>query len=284
MQHMNPSDRFIRSANSSTKRRGAKDEKGSSLIFALVFMIVTSLVVLSLAGMAKNDLINTTNFKSAQSFQSTANSATEVALDSIRYHFTPATLNASPPQPCWTTSPTESQLTLNGQSMAVWCSTRWAPVSQNTRVVTFVSCPSSLTAQSCASTPTLEAVVTFDDYPLPRGAVSTVECTTTCGVGMSINSWVFDPKPPQLTSVTPTTGSSSGGTTVTLAGSRFTPGSTVSFVSTNLSGNVVLSATNVTVISSTSLTATTPSLSSGASYYVTVTTPVGTSAYGPTFN
>ena len=114
------------------------DEKGSSLILALAFMVVTSLVVISLAGLATNDLNNTAKFTSAQSLQSAADSATNLAVNSLRYNFMPQTLNASPPQPCWTTGPTPSDVTLNGQSVSVWCSTAWTPLSPNTRLVTFV--------------------------------------------------------------------------------------------------------------------------------------------------
>ncbi len=260
------------------------DERGSSLIFALVFLIVTSLVVLSLANLAKNDLIATVKFKSAQSLESTANSAAELALNNIRYNFMPGTLNASPPQPCWTASSPASQLTLNGQSIAVWCTTRWSPLSDNTRVVTLDACASTVSALNCEVKPLLEVVATFDDYPSPRGAVSTAQCASTCGVEMTLDSWVFDAVPPTVQSVTPSSGTVSGGGTITITGTGFTSGAEVDFVDTNLSGNVVLAATNVTVISSTTLTAVTPAMASGESYYVTVTTPTGTSAYGPIYS
>lgn len=269
-----------KSSKSQTRQRG---ENGSSLVLALVFMIVTSLVVLSLANLAKNDLNNTAKFKSAQSLQSTANSATELAVNSIRYNFMPQTLNASPPQPCWTASPTPSEVTLNGQSISVWCSTQWTPLSDNTRVVTIVACDSSASAAACASTPVLQAVVTFDDYPSPRGAASTAQCTSTCGVGMTVDSWAFDATPPSVQSLSPGTGSASGGTALTIVGTGFASGATVNFVNSNLNTNVILSATNVTVLNSTTITATTPAMTSGVTYFVTVSTPVGTSVYGPTF-
>lgn len=260
------------------------DETGSSLILALVFLIVTSLVVLSIAGWTKNDLNNTSKFTSAQSLQSAAGSATELAIENLRYSFMPLTLNASPPQPCWTASPTPSEITLNGQTVAVWCSTRWTPLGTNTRFVTFVSCASTVTASACALNPLLYVTVTFDDYPSPRGAVSTVECTLTCGTGMTINSWVFGAAPPTVASLNPTTGSIGAGTPLTITGTGFVSGAIVNFVNTTVSTNVILQATSVTVHSPTTITATSPLLATGTSYYVTVTTPTGTSAYGPIFN
>ncbi len=262
----------------------SKDEEGSSLIFALVFLIVTSLVVISLANLAKNDLVSTQKFKSAQSLESAANSVTELAVDNMRYNFMPQTLNASPPQPCWTAGSSPSQLSLNGQQVAVWCTTRWNPLSESTRVVTFYACQNSRSASNCQASPVLEAAVTFDDYTSPRRAVSNAECTSTCGVAMSIDSWVFDAVPPTVSSISPVSGPVSGGTIITITGTGFVIGATVDFVGTNLSGNVVLPASAVSVSSSTTLGATVPPLAVGESYYVTVTTPTGTSAYGPVYN
>lgn len=265
-----------------SKRR--KDESGSSLIFAMVFLVVSGLIVISLENMAKNDLGNTPKFSSAHALQSAANSAAELALNSIRYNFTSQTLNASPPQPCWTAGPTPSEITLNGQSVSAWCSTKWSPLSKNTRVVTIYSCKSSLSSSLCALNPLLEAKVTFDDYPSPMDAVSAAQCTSTCGVGMTINSWVIDATPPTVTSVSPATGSSSGGTSLTITGTGFVTGAEVEFIDIDTSTNVILYATHVDVVSPTTITATTPTMATGTTYYVTVTTPSGTSQYGPTYN
>ncbi|MBI3652031.1 MAG: IPT/TIG domain-containing protein [Acidobacteria bacterium] len=74
---------------------------------------------------------------------------------------------------------------------------------------------------------------------------------------------------PTLSSVTPNSGSTVGGTSVTLAGSNFVGGATVTF------GGVA--ATGVTVNSATSITATTPAHAAGA-VNVTVTNPDSQSA------
>jgi hypothetical protein len=65
---------------------------------------------------------------------------------------------------------------------------------------------------------------------------------------------------PTVTSVSPSTGPTAGGTAVTITGTNFAAGATVTFGST--------AATNVVVVSSTSITATTPAGTAGA---VTVT-------------
>jgi Domain of unknown function (DUF1929)/IPT/TIG domain len=62
--------------------------------------------------------------------------------------------------------------------------------------------------------------------------------------------------PPSVNSITPTSGTTNGGTAVTISGSGFLAGATVKLGGT--------SATGVTVVSSTSITATTPSHAAGA--------------------
>ena len=265
-------------------RSNTHDETGSSLILALVFLIVSSLIVLSLSSLATNDLNNASQFKLAQSRQSTADSAVELAIEKVRYNFMPQTLNASPPQSCWNSDSTPSQVSLNNQNIDVWCSTRWAPLSTKTRVVTFFACQSTVTAAQCGTTPLLYAVVTFDDYPSPIEPISTAQCTTTCGESMDINSWIFNDTPPTVTAISPTSGSSSGGSGMTITGTNFAAGATVQFVNTSLSSNSIIQATSVDVVNATTITANWPALSSGTPYYVTVTTAEGTSQYGPTFN
>ncbi len=70
--------------------------------------------------------------------------------------------------------------------------------------------------------------------------------------------------PPTVTSVSPNTGPAAGGTTVTITGTNFVAGATVTFGGT--------AATNVVVASATQITATTPAGSAGA-VAVTVTNP-----------
>jgi hypothetical protein len=74
---------------------------------------------------------------------------------------------------------------------------------------------------------------------------------------------------PLISSISPTSGPTSGGTTVTISGTGFAVGATVKFGNTN--------ATNVNVLGSTTITAVTPARSSG-SVNVVVTNPGGQSA------
>ena len=77
------------------------------------------------------------------------------------------------------------------------------------------------------------------------------------------------PQPsPTLSSVSPSSGTTSGGTSVTITGSNFASGATVRFDAT--------AATNVNVVSSTTITAVAPAHAAGA-VNVTITNPSGLS-------
>ncbi len=98
-------------------------------------------------------------------------------------------------------------------------------------------------------------------------AAGAVNVTVTNPDGQNVtlsNSYTFITPPPTITSISPTAGTISGGTSVTLTGTNFQTGATVTL------GGV--SATNVTVGSSTSITATTPAHAAGA-VNVVVTNP-----------
>jgi len=97
----------------------------------------------------------------------------------------------------------------------------------------------------------------------------------TCGSGhsnmfgtMTVN--VATNPAPSITSISPTSGSVNGGTSVTITGVNFSSGASVKFGSNF--------ATNVSVNSSTSITAVTPAASSTGAVPVTVSNPDGQSA------
>jgi hypothetical protein len=211
-------------------------------------------------------------------------------------------VNAIPPKACWYDSSGNPQQpppdTATGNTIVVWCSMVWNPSSTSTREITYSAClytttPTPTTAATCAANPVLQAVVTFDDYttPVVTPAPSPVQCQNTCGQSMTVNSWQWSPTVPAVTSISPKTTTIQGGTPVTITGTGFVPGSSVNFVqeigganSGPASANIVFTqpATCVSVQpgnTCTQLTTTTPPVTSGTAYYVTVTTPSGTSPY-----
>jgi hypothetical protein len=252
----------------------AEGESGATLILALIFIVVISVIVASLTTWVSNDLNNTGKFDAALQFESTANSGVEVALQNVRFNFATQTLNAVPPQPCWTTSPSVSQVTFNSQTVSVWCTTSWSPVSANTRLVTLYVCRSNfvgtptlaamnVASTACAVNPLLQSVIAFDDYP---NTISAANC--------------FGVFPPNVSGVVDAVSASctSPSKLVTITGTSLTGATAVNFFVPQASNNAIFSASPLSGGSATSVKVCGPSgLSTGSTYQVTVTTPNGTS-------
>ena len=108
----------------------------------------------------------------------------------------------------------------------------------------------------------------------PAGSAGTVDVTVTTAGGTSATSggdrYTYVVPPPTVSSVSPTSGSSAGGTTVTISGTNLTAATAVSFGAT--------AASSYAVNNSTTITATAPAGTTGSTVDVTVTTAGGTSA------
>ncbi len=190
--------------------------------------------------------------------------------------------------------------------ISVYCTMVWQPFSAETRTITYSACVSgSVTATTCAATPLLQAVIAFGDNQTGVApSLGPQQCTPIspggyCGESMTQLSWQWNPLVPVVSAVSPTGGQSSGGTTVTITGSNFTSGATVSFLQesggnpvnpSNQQGyNPPVSATLVSNPPSNCapfncLQVTSPTVLSGTTYFVTVTTPGGTSAFSAVFS
>jgi hypothetical protein len=197
------------------------DDRGATLILALIFLIAVSLVAVSLVTFAGNNLVASMKFTGGMSMQSAANSVATVAIDMNRDNFygtdatkhTISSLYASPPVQCWpvgdVTQPSTFTITINKVSynLAAWCSTVWNPSSApNSRILTISVCDSSLTAVSCSRTPLLLAQVTYNDFDTANGSTCNKPGTlsgpgVTCGTGLSVLGWAFNPQPPLISSV-----------------------------------------------------------------------------------
>ena len=270
-----------------------RGDDGAILILALIYIIVISAMVTALTSWVTSDLKNTAKFTSAQAVESAANSATEAALQYVRYTFAASTINATPPVPCWSTANGQIAIGEQDTQMSVYCSTFYTPLNTKTRTVTISTCLSSLSAAACAASPLLQAVVIFNDYPTDGPSqcnplVTTPTTTTTvssgqstCGTGMTIDSWAFLEAPPTITSVAdPSQGTCPPAQLVQITGTGFSGATSVNFMLAG--GNTILTGTSVNVVSNTSITACgSIEMTTGTPYQVTVTTPAGTSATSP---
>ena len=311
-QHLQ--DRISRLCKRRTAGEGSsRDEAGAIIILALVFLVAVSLIVMGLLTWVGTSLTATSTFANERSVESATTSAMNLAIQNTRYTFTHQLLNVSPPQACWydTGGNPQQPPQINNQQIDVWCSMVWQPFTANTRTITYSACPSSLTNTQCAAAPVLQVIVTFDDYAPGIGVptANPVQCNFTgfCGQSLTQNSWLWGPNVPSVTSISPTTATINGTNattgqpqTLTISGSDFVQGaSAVNFVQeTGASGSpanspstansaagviVTIPATQVTWDgcngSLCTLSVLAPTVTSGTHYFVTVTTPGGTSPY-----
>jgi hypothetical protein len=289
-------------------RHRQQDESGAILILALVFLVAVSLIVIALLSLVGTSLTATASFTTERINETAATNAVNLAIQESRVTFAGQMQNAfggataaMPAQPsaCWFSGGTPQQPPpiANQPQYYVWCSMIWQPFNTNTRTVTYSACLSSVSNVLCTLNPTLQVIEVFDDYPPGVGVplVNPVQCNfyNYCGQSMTQVSWQWKPTVPVVTSISPTTTSIAGGTTVTITGTGFLHGSSVNFTEesggTPTSNNVVVTvpASQVTASNCTgpnntcttlslpapSVTAGVPSGSLSASYFVTVTTP-----------
>jgi hypothetical protein len=182
-------------------RQNAHGEAGAILILALVYIFTVGLIVAALASWATDDLNNTAHFTTGRSLQYALSSVVETGIQSMRYNPLPATAPtpdvATVPGYCWT--PEAGYLydglnpVIDGENVAVWCSTVENLSQATTRVVTFSACMSTVTSTNCVANPLLQVVVSYDDYPPGGGPLLTAQCTPTvnCGEGMTVQNWTW---------------------------------------------------------------------------------------------
>jgi hypothetical protein len=190
-----------------TKSHEARDERGASLILALIFIVAVSLIVIPLADWASGSLTNTGQFQNASTLHYALTSAANTAIEGIRYNPLPSGANVSldsngygvqPVGACWTPyTGTTSSVTLNGYNVNVWCQTTVNLTQSATRVVTLYACVSTFgggTETGCQAAPQLQAQVTFDDYPTDGGITLVRQCdveTGSCGFSQFLNRWIW---------------------------------------------------------------------------------------------
>lgn len=177
-----------------------RDDEGSSLILALIFLTVVSLIAISLATWVGTDLVNAVNFRTARSTQNAADGAAEMAIQYNRYIFNGATLapnaTGSNPAPCLTsTAATVTGSVSQLPTVSVFCSTT-APKA-GVRQVVFVVCSGTPTGTACAANPLLSVTVLYFDYPYsasstPLQLTCTPTSTADCGLGMEVTNWSFE--------------------------------------------------------------------------------------------
>jgi hypothetical protein len=155
----------------------ARDETGATLILALMFTTVIGVIIGSLAMASGNDILNIGNFKTSRAALSAAEGATQAQMSSMRYTYA-------------TTCP-GTPYTLDNESIVVTCTATLNPASSASRIVNFSASP-----QGHSSAVLIAAQVTYDDFSSSfnkNDCLASTPSPTTCGSGMTVNSWVINP-------------------------------------------------------------------------------------------
>lgn len=175
----------------SSRRALRHDNEGSILIITFSFLIMASLIVVTLSSWASNGLNNTVHFKTAANELYAADGVTQIAIRAARYSY-PPTLSLTSPvsEVCpGTPSPIDS---IDRVSVQVWCDTYL--LGSNIRVTTLTACLTTSQLTGACTTAggnvpqLLVATVNFyDDTFNSTPCSSTIQ--SNCGGEMEILSW-----------------------------------------------------------------------------------------------
>jgi hypothetical protein len=163
--------------------RAECDETGAILILALVFVLLISVSIVALLTVGGNSLLVSSQLRTQRSIEYAADGATDAAVQAVRYSYNTYTTAAD----CLPES--VASMTISGIAVTVDCSGTGPALSSQTRIVTFYACQQTACTSSNAI---VTAQVTFDDYSATGAYSCSSASVTTCGTGMTINSWTVD--------------------------------------------------------------------------------------------
>ena len=177
------------------RHQGARNESGAILVLALMFLTISAGLIGGLAAWTGNDLTDIGHLKSTRQIAYAADGAVQTAIYNLRFGYQASSSGSGE----FCQNPTlgsTTPITLNGQSIDVWCQITNDPAGF--RFVTLQAYPSSQCGSTCSNNPYITAMVTFDDGIISSTGTESDECTsstvtTSCGLGMQITSWVVQP-------------------------------------------------------------------------------------------
>jgi hypothetical protein len=170
------------------------DDRGTSLILAIVFVFVVGVVLVAVGGLSANALLNTNNNRSQRTASVDAENAVTIAMQYLRYNYVPPTTSSC--LPSGTNIPSSDPRATGANPLTVYCSQNISPINTPTRTVDFFACSSTVTATQCTSPNgprLLYAHVTYNDLN-PQG-IDACNLTTngtpdsSCGLAMNVQIW-----------------------------------------------------------------------------------------------
>jgi len=160
-------------------RRSTYDEKGSSLILALVFVFAIGILLVVITNLAGVAASTTYGLRSERTTELTAENLVTMGMAQVRTN----------PTICNTAGP-------NLSNQAVYCSQVINSDTSATRTVDFYACPSVTPCSPASTGKVLHATVVYDDIPPNNpfgGKCSPGGATSTCGIQVSVQAWDINP-------------------------------------------------------------------------------------------
>jgi Tfp pilus assembly protein PilX len=169
----------------SNSRRG---EDGASLIIALVFVLLISLILLAIVTLSGTNIVNTTNLQNERALEYSAEGGVQAALQSVRY------VTASQTSAFCANSPALQPPT--PISSTVVC--QFAKLTY-ARVLTFEACDVTVSSSNCANNvnkaDVLTATVLISDVAsgcTSGGSPGCYNPPSTSGTSVTVESWIVN--------------------------------------------------------------------------------------------
>jgi type II secretory pathway pseudopilin PulG len=159
-------------------------ESGATLVLALVFVLVISLVLMAIVTLSGTNLIDTAQLQNARSLEYAADGGVDAAIQAVRYQPSPITA-------CSPTTGFPLPATINGVTNIVVFCEEAAPLFE--RQVTFTACPSStldLTDCQNQKSSIVQAVVLYSD--VKNGCLSGGPGCILVGQSATVLSWTVE--------------------------------------------------------------------------------------------
>ena len=166
-----------------------RDEDGASLIIALVFVLLISLILLAIVTLSGTNIVNTTNLQNERTLEYSAEGGVQAALQAIRY--------ATPGQTstfCGGSPALAPPAPIDGA--VVYCQLGDLTYA---RVLNFEACPPAVSAASCANNvnkaDVLTATVLISDVAsgcTSGGSPGCYNPPSTSGTSVTVESWIVD--------------------------------------------------------------------------------------------
>ncbi len=172
----------------------ARDERGTALVLAVVFVFIVGILIVSLGGVAANAFLTTSNARAQRTSTADAENAVTIAMQYLRYRPVSVTAPSCLP-PSAAIPSSDPRVSTAHPPVQVYCTVDFYPTQAQTRVVEFYACAWGVQFVNCsAGKPALllHAEVAYDDLNaqgLANCFNTSPPITFSCGMTMTVNTW-----------------------------------------------------------------------------------------------